>query len=456
MTGRGERQPALKAEPHVDGDEPRPVRLVSSQPAAAGPTDEAPAASPKPTRSLPPAAQVAILILLAAGAGGAYVWQKRSAPATTPAPAPAAQTAQAPAPFVPTAAQLATFTVATVEARSFQVEQLTEGKIGPDEDRTTPIFSPYSGRVIRLVARQGQVVAPGETLFTVQATDMVQAQTDIVNAGGVVNKARSQLQLAQTVERRQRELFESKAVALRDLQAAQNDLVAAQNDLRAAEGALEAVRNRLTILGKSEAEIGQLLERGRISAEAPIVSPIGGTVISRRIGPGQYVSGGSGEPAYTVGDLSSVWLLANVREADAPALRVGQGVRFRVLAFPEKTFSASVTYVGASIDPATRRITVRAQVDNRDGLLKPEMFASVSIATGEVQTSPAVPREAVIYEGDTARVWVLQLNGAVELRAVTTGLLREGVIQVSSGVSAGERVISRGSLFIDRLATGGP
>lgn len=392
-------------------------------------------------------------LLLAGGAVAGYRWWSgRDAVA---APGKAETAAAAPGkPFVPNAAQLASFTVVAAAERDFQPEQNTDGKIGSDEERTTPVFSPYAGRVTRLIARQGQTVAAGDVLFTLQATDMVQAQTDVVAANGVLNKARSQLGLAQTVEKRQRELYDSKAVALRDWQAAQNDLVGAQNDLRAAEGALDAVRNRLVILGKSEAEIATFLDKGRISPETPIVTPIGGTVIARRVGPGQFVGGGAGDPPYTVGDLSRVWLLAQVREADAPLVKVGQPVRFRVLAVPDRVFSATLAYVGAAIDPTTRRVTVRAEIANDDGVLKPEMFASVTIAVGPAQRSPAVPREAVIYEGDRARVWVLRPDGAVELRRVTTGLVAGADIQIASGLAVGEKVVSRGSLFIDRLATG--
>jgi cobalt-zinc-cadmium efflux system membrane fusion protein len=299
------------------------------------------------------------------------------------------------------------------------------------------------------------VVAKGQVLFTVEAADMVQAQNDLVAAMGGVNKARSQLQLQQTIEKRQRELYESKAIALKEWQSAQNELVTAQNDLRGAEGALEAVRNRLAILGRTEAEVAGFLDKGgRMSPETPIFSPIAGTVISRRIGPGQYVSASSGDAPYTIGDLSSVWLIANVREVEVPAMQIGQPLTFKVLAFPDRTFSARVSFVGASVDPGTRRVVVRAQVDNLDGALKPEMFASIRITQGVAQMSPAVPKEAVIYEADTARVWALMPDGSVELRRVTTGLVSGQLLQITSGLKVGDRIITKGSLFIDRLASG--
>ena len=418
-----------------------------------GASDAAPLRAPDRTsvRALPKWIQLAAVAGLCCVVLAVFLVNRASSSAPREKPAAAERGGKG---FVPSAAQMASFTVQPVEERLFQPEQRTEGKVGVDEDRTTPVFSPYAGRVIRLVARHGDVVARGQVLFTVEATDMVQAQNDLVSANGILNKARSQLQLAQTIEKRQRELSEAKAIALKELQAAQNELVSAQNDLRGAEAALEAVRNRLAILGKSDEEIATFLEKGRLSPETPIRSPIAGTVIARKVGPGQFLSGGSSDAAYTVGDLSSVWLLAQVREADAPNIRLGQEVRFRVLAFPDRVFEAKVSYVASAIDPATRRVQVRAQVDNPDGLLKPEMFASVRIVTDGGRTSPAVPRESVIYEGDTARVWVVTPTGAVELRPVTTGVVSGGLLQVTAGLRAGETIVTKGSLFIDRLASG--
>jgi len=408
---------------------------------------------PPRARRFPVILQLAIVGVLAAGTVmGALFFYGRSPSQAAPPPREVARPGKG---FVPTPEQLSTFTIKTVEENGFQAEHLTEGKIGVDEDRTTAIFSPYAGRVIRLMARQGEVVSKGQVLFTVEATDMVQAQNDLVAAVGGVNKARSQLQLQQTIEKRQRELYESKAIALKEWQSAQNELVGAQNDLRGAEGALEAVRNRLSILGRTEGEVAGFIDKGgRMSPETPIVSPIAGTVISRKIGPGQYVSASSGDAPYTIGDLSSVWLIANVREVEVPAMQIGQPLTFKVLAFPDRTFSARVSFVGASVDPGTRRVVVRAQVDNLDGALKPEMFASIRITQGVAQMSPAVPKEAVIYEGDTARVWALMPDGSVELRRVTTGLVSGQMLQITSGLNVGDRIITKGSLFIDRLASG--
>jgi cobalt-zinc-cadmium efflux system membrane fusion protein len=357
-------------------------------------------------------------------------------------------------PFSPTPAQWATLTIEPVGRQVFRAGRITEGKIAVDEDRSTPIFSPYAGRVTKLLARPGDMVVPGQPLFMIEAADMVQAQTDFIAAVTGVNKARSQLSVAEIIEKRHRDLYKDKAVALRELEQAQLSLVAAQNDMRAAETALEAVRNRLRILGRNDAEIKSFEETGRISAETPISAPIGGTIVQRKVGPGQYIASGATDPVFVVGDLSTVWLVAYVRETDAPKVQVEQQIAFTVLAYPDDVFRGNVKYVAATLDPATRRLLVRATISNRAGQLTPEMFANVTIFTDEGDFAPAVPRDAVIYEGNTARVWVVHDDKSIELRQVKLGVADGRMLPVLGGLKPDEKVVTKGSLFIDRAAVG--
>ncbi|MBV8150644.1 MAG: efflux RND transporter periplasmic adaptor subunit, partial [Candidatus Eremiobacteraeota bacterium] len=158
----------------------------------------------------------------------------------------------------------------------------------------------------------------------------------------------------------------------------------------------------------------------------------------------------------TIGDLSRVWLVANVREADARAIRVGVPALVRVLAYPEKTFEARVSYVAPSLDPTTHRLVVRATLDNPGGLLKPEMFASFRILTGNGSAALGVPEDAVVYEGEVARVYVVGANNTLGLRRIRMGATSDGVVEVLGGLHAGEQVVTSGSVFIDRAAQGTP
>src|ERR1700716_3812149 len=219
--------------------------------------------------------------------------------------------------YRPTPAEWASLTIEPVAQREFRAETVTEGKVAVDEDRSTPVFSPYAGRVMKLLVRPGDSVAQRQPLFVIEAGDTVQAQNDFIAAMTGLNKAKSALHLAQIQHKRAKDLFEGKAVPLKDYQQAEATLSQAQNDLRSTQTALEASRNKLRILGFTDEAIATFQEMGRINPETTIFAPIAGTVVQRKIGPGQYVNSGASDPVFVIGDLSTVWLTAFVREADA-------------------------------------------------------------------------------------------------------------------------------------------
>lgn len=356
-----------------------------------------------------------------------------------------------------TPSQWRAVTVQPVEESAFRSEVRTEGKIAIDQNRSTRIFPPYAGRVTRLMAAPGDEVRKGQLLFVIEAADSVDAQKDFVTALTTRNKAASQVNLAQIVERRMSVLAKDKAASLREWQEAQASLTAAENDFRSAEIALQAARNRLRLVGKTDAEINEFETTGALTPDAPVYSPLAGTVLQRKIGPGQYVSAGAGdgEPMLLVGDTSRVWVVAYIRETDASKVRPGQRLSFRVLAEPDRVFETRIDYVAPGIDPDNRRLLVRASIDNADGLLKPEMFASVSVVVDEGQSMPAVPLDAVIYEGSNARVWVVTDDRSVEQRQIKLGQSSGRLIQVLGGLDVGEKIVTRGSLFIDRMTAAG-
>src|SRR4051812_36321169 len=212
--------------------------------------------------------------------------------------------------YKPSQAEWASLTIQPCSERGFRAEHVTEGKIAIDEDRSTPVFSPYAGRVTKLLVRPGDSVVKGQPLFIIEAADTVQAQNDFITAMTALNKARSALNLAQIQDSRAKDLFEGKAVPLKDYQQTQANLIQAQNDLRSSQTALEAARNKLRILGLSDEDIATFQEKGRINPETTLFAPIAGTVVQRKIGPGQYVNAGASDPVYVIGDLSTVWMVA--------------------------------------------------------------------------------------------------------------------------------------------------
>src|ERR1700757_2203524 len=232
--------------------------------------------------------------------------------------------------FMPSEAEWASLATEPAKEQLFRAEHITEGKIAVNEDSSTPIFSPYAGRVTKLLVKPSDTGERGQPLFIIEATDTVQALNDLIAALSALNTARSKLNLAQIVEKQQNDLYAGKAVPLKDWQQSQADLTAAQNDMRAAETAVEAAHNRLRILGRSEEQIKTFQESRQISADTPIYSPIGGTVVQRKVGPGQFINSGATDPVFIVGDLSTVWLTAFVRESEAADVAGGQKGIFRV------------------------------------------------------------------------------------------------------------------------------
>ncbi|HEY2751160.1 efflux RND transporter periplasmic adaptor subunit [Phenylobacterium sp.] len=401
-------------------------------------TPSSPRALPRRTQLLLLAsATIAALVVLFGLPRLAHLFEPKPAPA--PAAPPRGQ-------FIATDQQWATLSFATVQSVGFRGEAQTDGKITTDDDRTTQVFSPYSGHVTHVFARVGDKVKAGQPLFSVQASEFVQGQNDLA-------AAQAQVRLTRAAEARLHELYKTNGAALKDWQQSQADHAAA-------EASLSAARNRLKILGISDQQIAALGSRADGAGfikEAVVRAPISGVVTQRAIGEGQAiasVTNGGSTSAFVVSDLSRVWLVGALREVDATKARVGQALEVRVLALPEQTFAGKVDFVSPTVDPVSRRVAVRAEIANPGGVLKPEMFANFTLATDGATSAVGVPEDAVIYEGDTARVWIAHAGHALELRQISPGQVVGGVVQVLSGLQPGEKVVVGGALFIDRATQG--
>jgi membrane fusion protein, heavy metal efflux system len=392
-----------------------------------------PEASPLETRAWPKSRQQRVLATAAVAvlALGAAILAYERWPRATP---PAA--AAAPGTFRPTAAQLKSLTVETVATHAFTAQVRAEGRITANGDRSTQVYSPYSGRVVKLGAGIGDEVGAGAPLALVEASEWAQAQSDLLSTHAEAERSRLALE-------RKRALIAAEGASRADLEQAEADATAA----RAAYG---NARAHLSILGRSAGDIDAILAAGKVAPLATIAAPFAGTVVDRAVGTGQFVTAGTGA-VFTLADLSSVWLLANLRESDAVEVRRGQAITAEVVALPGRVFRARVAAVAGTVDPATHRVAVRAELANGDRALKPEMFASFTIATSEERESVAVPAAALVYEGEAVHVWVVA-GEVIAYRAIVTGRDAGELVEVREGLKAGERIVTRGSLFIDRAA----
>jgi cobalt-zinc-cadmium efflux system membrane fusion protein len=346
--------------------------------------------------------------------------------------------------------QMRQLDIAPAKAKSFAASKSAIGQIAFNEDASTAVLSPFSGRVTRLLRKIGDDVKRGEALFEIDSPEVAQAQTDFISTLQALEKAKSQLNLTKRTLDRQLSLMSEKATAMRDVDQARNEHAAAESDTATATGAVQAARNKLRVIfGRDGAEIERLERERIVNPLITINAPIDGTVVNRKIGPGQFIRADAGEPLYSISDLSVMWLKAYVPESDIAYIRAGQELQVKVSAFPDQAFTARITSVGASSDQQTRRIVVRSEIDNPAKVLKADMFATFRIATGAPTTGPMVPVTSVIRDGDIASVWVECEPHVFERRKVLLGGETNGQVQIVSGLTPGERVVGRGAIFVD-------
>jgi len=238
------------------------------------------------------------------------------------AESPAAAAAVEPDAVTLTAEQARTVKVAAVEEHDFVPQHETEGFIDFNEDRSVQVFSPWQGRIARVLVRAGDDVKAGDALFTIASADLVAAESNLIAAAGV-------LQLTTRALERARAMFESQSIA-------QKDLDQAASDQQTSQANLEAARTAVRIFGKSDAEIDRIIASRSTGAELRIASPIGGRVIARNAATGALALPGNAPAPFTVADLATMWLVANVTEDELPHVRLGQPVEVSLAAFPDR------------------------------------------------------------------------------------------------------------------------
>jgi cobalt-zinc-cadmium efflux system membrane fusion protein len=331
--------------------------------------------------------------------------------------------------------QLDSVKVAPVEERDFPIEKEAVGSIDFNEDMSVQVFAPYQGRIIALSAEVGTDVKKGQTLFTIDSPDLLQAESTLIAAAGVLELDSKNLD-------RLRDLYTTRAVS-------QHDVEQATSDQQTAEGNLRAARDAVRLFGKSDADIDRIIAERSADSTLVVPSPIDGRITVRNAAPGLFVQPGSAPAPYTVADINTMWMLANVTEGDSPAFRVGQSVQVRLDAFPGRIFDGKITTIGAAVDPNTRRVLVRSEISDPQHELRSGMFANFVIGVAKPERSAAVPLAGVVREGDgTMTIWVTADRRRFIRRTVKIGEQRDGYRQILDGVRAGELVATEGALFL--------
>jgi membrane fusion protein, heavy metal efflux system len=338
--------------------------------------------------------------------------------------------------------QVNSLKIAPVGQATFEVQRSAVGNIDFNQNMLVQVFTPNPGRIIATYANVGDRVQKGQLLFTVDSPDLVQATSNLIQAAGVLALQNANL----------KRLTET----LRGGGGAQKDVDQAKSDQQTAEGNLRAARDAARIFGKTEDEMDQIIRERKADSMLIVRSPITGQVTQRTAAPGLFVQPGNAPAPFTVADTSTMWMLANVVESDAPLFRVGQPIQVRVAAYPNRAFDGVITVLGAQIDPATRRLWVRSEIKDPDSLLRAGMFANFTISISAPIQATAVPNSAVVREGDgSMSVWVTTDRKRFEKRIAKIGLQQDGMTQILEGLEPGELVVTEGAVFVSNRAAAG-
>ncbi len=418
--------------------------LADARPAAS-PTVAPVIAEPAPKR---PAWVWALGLLALAGAGW-FVLEGREDAAP---PALAAAPALPPGEFRLNEADMRALRIEPVATHAFRPERLAEGRIAANDDRSTPMHAAFAGRVTRAFARVGEQVGEGQPLYEIEAPEIAGVANELLAALDNAQKARVALDQARREGARQQSLLSARAASQRDVEQAAAASAAATADKASADAQVEATRDRLRVLGRTPAQVAEIERTRHVSGLVTVTAPLAGTVTQRRVGPGQWLAAGQGEPVFTIADLSTAWMVAAVRELDAPLIREGQRVEVTLASLPGRVFEARIVRVNAGLDPQTRRLTAIAEIPDPNRELRPEMFATFRIAVGEARETPAIPAGAVIFRGADAFAWASLGEGRFAQRRLKLGIRDGERIAVLDGLQPGERVVTGGALFIDRAA----
>ena len=321
--------------------------------------------------------------------------------------------------------------VATVAEQDVDDTIMTSGTVVLDDLRTGHVFSPVTGRVVKIAAQLGDRVTKGQTLSVIESPDIGTTVSD-------VHKAQADLIAATHLLKRKQDLFEQQAASAADVEQAED----AQ---RNAKAEVERARQKQLLLGQGNVDV--------VTGTYSVPSPIEGEVLMRNITPGVEVqgqySGGATQELFTIGELDRVWILGDVYEIDLGRVRVGAPASVTVVAYPGRVFKGTVDWLSGSLDATTRTAKIRCTFDNADKVLRPMMYSTVQIAVDQ-RKAVAIPPGALKRMGEY-RVVFLQVgeaDGKVHFERVPIDVDERsttGWLEVKHGLEAGQKLVVKGA-----------
>jgi membrane fusion protein, heavy metal efflux system len=326
--------------------------------------------------------------------------------------------------------QMAHVQVLTVQPTTLTRSLRLTGAVAYNSFRTTPVITQVSGPVSRVVVVPGQKVRQAEPMLYVASPDYSQLRTNYL-------KAKDAYALAQKAYARAEDLYQHHAIAEQNVEQAQSVEVQAGGDLASAQAALK-------VMGITDPDA---LVKAPPSFEVPVKAPISGLVVEQDVSAGQVIQPGTTQ-CFMISDISTVWVLVNVYQKDLPYVRVGDSVDIQTDTYPE-VFHGRIAYVAASLDPSTRTLQARIETPNPGDKLKKDMYVVATVHAGTIRNAIAIPDAAVLRDAENQPfVYAAASSNQFGRRSITLGESLSGQTQILSGLTAGDRVIGNGSLFL--------
>jgi len=325
-----------------------------------------------------------------------------------------------------------------VTAAQYPAEELiAPGKVEANPNRISRVLVPVPGRVRHVAAGLGDAVSEGQVLLTMESAEAGAAFAVQTQAQAHLRQSRAALSKAEKDLARVRDLYEHRASALKEVTGAENDLTQAQASVDEAAAELQSARYRIEGLG---------LKPESPTREVAVRAPISGKVLEISVAPGEYRND-TNAPLMTIVDLSTVWITSEVPENALRLITTGERIQIELAAYPDEVFEGRVRRIADTLDPQTRTVKVQAELDNRAGRLRPEMFGRIRHSHG-TRSVVAVPETAVLEGSGSRTVLVERGPGRFASVPVKTGEVRKGVVPVLEGLKAGDRVVVDGAILL--------
>ena len=316
-------------------------------------------------------------------------------------------------------------------------EVVSPGKIEANPNLMSRVALPLAGRVSSVLVKLGDSVKRGDPILTIEAPDADAAVSSYLQGQAAINQAKANLNKAQADNDRAQDLFSHNAIAKKDVLTTENALAQTQAALDTANANLEQFDRKLRLLGLKPNTFGQ---------KVTVNAPISGKILEMTIAAGEYRND-TNTPVMTIADLSTVWVASDVPESQIRFIQPGEHIDVELTAYPGETFRGRVTRIADMVDPQTRTIKVRAEMDNARGKLRPEMYGTIR-HTDMMKTLPVVPAGAVLQGDGKSIVWVEQAPGRFQPVEVKAGERAGANFPILGGLHAGARIVIDGAMLL--------